>query len=360
MAGIGGIEELRERFNRTIPMALNLSGKGVLYKQLPGKGEISPANFSAVLPNASPEDFYLQYFISGDQSFVAIIRKTDADKWLDALAKQGFRVCMLSLGPFPVRQILPQLNIYGEEFVFNGHRIERDGDLHWKAYRYEESAKAPFPLKIDNEGIDQELVMPYAAAFQVVLANKLDIIQAGVPELQQALEQLLADKRFKARGVLILLACFALLLLNMVIFTSMNHDNLRLSQEVNSSARSTSDVQNIKEHIAEQEALLRNLGWEGGIRKSILIDQMASLLPPEIGLKEIAIDPVDRLGSRGQRSLQFSQRQIEVKGISPQIIPVNEWIARIKTLHWVKGAQLESYTYNNELNTGQFILTISY
>jgi Tfp pilus assembly protein PilN len=53
-------------------------------------------------------------------------------------------------------------------------------------------------------------------------------------------------------------------------------------------------------------------------------------------------------------------QKIEVKGISPQIIPVNEWIARIKTRRWVKGVQLESYTYNNELNTGQFILTITY
>jgi Tfp pilus assembly protein PilN len=360
MPNIGSVEELGKQFNRSIPVALNLSGKGVLYKQLPGKGEISPVNFSTVFPNANPEDFYIQHFISGDQSFIALIRKTDADKWLDALIKRGFRACMLSLGPFPVQHILPQLNMYGEELVFNGYRIDRDEALRWKAYHYDESAKAPFPIKIDNEAIDQELVMPYAAAFQLVLSARLDVIQAGVPELQLSLEQLLADKKFKVHGFLILLVCFLLLLINFITFSSMNNDNGRLSQQVSSSTQNTNDAQTVKEGIAQQEALLQNLGWEGVIRKSILIDQIASLLPPEVSWKEIAVDPVDRLGSRAQRSLQFSRQQIEVRGISAQIIPVNEWIARIKTLHWVKAVQLESYTYNNELNTGQFILTINY
>jgi Tfp pilus assembly protein PilN len=267
---------------------------------------------------------------------------------------------MLSLGPFPVQHILSQLNIYGEEVIFNGNRIERDEELHWKTFRQEEFAKAPFPLKIDNEAIEQELVMPYAAAFQLVLSARLDIIQARVPGVQVRLEKFLSDKKFKAHGFLILLACFLLLLINIIIFSSMNSDNHRLSVQVSSSAQNTSDVQGVKDDIGQKEALLRNLGWEGGVRKSILIDQIASLLPPGISWKEIAVDQIDRLESRAQRSLQFSRQKIEVKGISPQIIPVNEWIARIKTLHWVKGIQLESYTYNNELNTGQFILTVIY
>lgn len=357
---IDSVEGLGKQFSKSIPVALNLSGRGVLYKQIPGAGEINASNFSTILPNASPDDFYIQHFVSGNQSFIAVIRKTDADKWIDAMVKQGFQIYMLSLGPFPAQHVLPQLNIYSEEIIFNGVRIERDEDFHWKTFRYEESAQAPFPLKIDNEAIDQELVMPYAAAFQLVLSARLDVIQAEVPGLQAILEQLLNDKKLKVNGFLILLACFLLLLINTVIFSSMNNDNQRLSQQVTSSVQNTSDVQTIKDDIAQKEALLKNLGWEGGIRKSILIDQIASLLPPGISWKEIAINPIDRLGSRAQRSLQFARQKIEVRGISPQIIPINEWIARIKTRHWVKGIQLESYTYNSELNTGQFILTITY
>jgi len=39
---------------------------------------------------------------------------------------------------------------------------------------------------------------------------------------------------------------------------------------------------------------------------------------------------------------------------------VNEWMARIKTKHWAKDVQLENYSFNNELNTGQFIVNITY
>ena len=69
------------------------------------------------------EDFYLQNFVSGDSSFVSLIRQKDANQWIDKLNALGFTTLMLSLGPFPVQQILQQLNLYGEEVVFDGHQI---------------------------------------------------------------------------------------------------------------------------------------------------------------------------------------------------------------------------------------------
>jgi hypothetical protein len=47
-----------------------------------------------------------------------------------------------------------------------------------------------------------------------------------------------------------------------------------------------------------------------------------------------------------------------VTGKSERIIPVNEWIARVKTQKWVKNVQLDSYTFSNELNTGQFTVLL--
>jgi Tfp pilus assembly protein PilN len=362
LTGMAGVAELGKQFDTSLPVSLNISGKGVLYKQLPAVETIGPDEFAVLLPNAVWADFYVQHVRSGDISFAAIIRRSEADTWIASLTKLGFRVLMLSLGPFPVRHILPQLNVYNEEVVFNGNRISRDAALNWTGFRYEEPemAPAPFPLKLENEPIDQRLVIPYAAVFQLVLAARLNPVQARVPALEAAFKDVLEDKKIRVKAFVVLLACLLVLLCNFLVFSWLEQANEKLAGQVNSSAQSLNERQRMSTRINKKERLLRELGWDGGGRKSVRVDAIASLLPREITWQEVAVNPVDERESRNKRSLQFADRRITVKGICPQIIPVNEWIARIKSRAWVKNVQLESYEYNNELNTGVFTLLITY
>jgi Tfp pilus assembly protein PilN len=215
-------------------------------------------------------------------------------------------------------------------------------------------------LKVESESIDEKLLIAYAAAFSLVLANKVELIQAGVLSLEADLQKVMSEKKLKVQGFLILSAFFILLLVNFFLFSWLNSSNAKLTVQVSRSAQSTDDIQKITKQVQEKEALLRILGWESEINKSALIDQVASLLPHEITWKEAAIDPVDLSGSRSQKAITFFNRKIRITGSAEKIIPVNEWIARIKTKAWVKNVQLDSYTFNNELNTGQFIILIDY
>jgi Tfp pilus assembly protein PilN len=341
-------------------VALNLSGKGVLQKQIEKTEEIGQHNFSRILPNAGLEDFYVQNFISGDFSFVSVIRKTEADKWIGQFTDQGFLPVMLSLGPFPVENILPQLNVYDNEFVFNGCVIERNGQMGWTACRYDASALSPFPLKAESESIDEKLLVPYAAAFQLVLADKLEPVKADVTSLDETFRALVAEKKLKVRAFLILCVFFVLLLVNFILFSWLNSANARLTEQVSRSAQNTDDLHKMADQVQQKEALIKTLGWEGAINKSALVDQLAALLPPEMTWREVAVDPVNSLGTPAQRSIAFFDRRIRVTGDSGKIIPVNEWIARIKTKPWVKNVQLDSYAFNSETDTGQFIVSIDY
>jgi Tfp pilus assembly protein PilN len=284
----------------------------------------------------------------------------EADKWINRLKELGFVPLSLCLGPFVVEHIMPQLNIYGDDIQFSGNIIQRTEQGDWKSYRSEENALTPFALKIESEGLDEKLIIPYAAAFQLILASKLDLIQADVAVLASEVKNKLVDQQLKVSGSLILFTFFVLLLVNFVVFASLNASNMRLAAQVSRFARTNSTAEDIGEQIQKKEALLTSLGWEGGINKSALIDQLAALMPEELSLKEIAIDPIDLNASRTQRSLVFFNRRIIISGTSDKIVPVNEWIARIKTRSWVKNLQMENYTYNNELNTGQFTITLEY
>ena len=354
------VEGLIKHFQAKTAMALNLSGKGILHKQIEKTEVIDQGNFSKILPNAGIDDFYIQNFISGDSSFVSVIRKSEADKWIDQLKEQDLAPLALSLGPFPVEQIIPQLNVYGGEIKFAGNIIRRNEQSHWTSYRYDDTAQTPFALKIESEGINEKLLIPYAAAFQLILAAKLDSIQANVPLLDNQFNSRLSDIKIKVNGSLILFAFFVLLLINFMVFSWLNTANIQLASKVSQFAQNTSNIQDIGEQVKTKEGLLKTLGWDGGINKSALIDQLAAMMPEEISLKEVAINPIDLNSSRTQRSLIYFNRRINITGTADKIIPVNEWMARIKTSPWVKNIQMESYAYNNELNTGQFIITLDY
>ncbi len=360
LTDLNSIDDLKKQFTNKSHIALNLFGKGVLQKQIDSVENIDQNNFSQILPNANFDDFYTQNFISGEKSYISVIRKTEASKWLSILKQQGFTTLIFSLGPFPVYNIVSQLNVYDNELVFDGHIIARNEDAAWLGYSYTPSTLAPFPLKVESENIDEKLVIAYANAFQLVLAARLDLIKTDVLSVDTDFQNAIVALKLKIKGFIILSIFFMLLLINFFLFSWLNSSNAELTDRVSRSAQSTSSMQDITKDVQSKETLLKELGWDGGVKKSVLIDQLAALLPPELSWREIAINPIDQSTGRIQKALLFMDGKIRVVGNSEKIIPVNEWIARIKTYKWVKNIQLDSYTYNTELNTGQFIIIIDY
>jgi len=357
--GITVLAQLKEMPPSKTAIALNLSGKGILQRRIDRAEAIDAGIFSAILPNAKLEEFYVQNFISGEYSFVSVVRKSEADRWISGLRELGVEPLMLSLGVFPVEQILSQLNIYEAEAVIAGQLVERNQKGEWVDVQPSD-AEPQFAFKLGSEKIDQSLLVPYAAAFQLVMVNQLDPIAADVEGLQQVLESRLAEQKLKVQGAIVLAGIFILLLANFILLSWLNSSNAALSEQVGKFAQTSNNEQQMAERIKEKEALLHTLGWDGGVNKSVLIDQVASLLPPEVKLREITVNPVDVAGSRLQKGTVFYDRKLVISGNSEKIVPVNEWIARIQTHPWVKHIRLENFSYNNELNTGQFTVSIDY
>lgn len=354
------VEQLKKYFPAKALISVTLFGKSVFQKQVGKLDEIDSKNFSQILPNGNPDDFYVQNFASGESSFVSIIRKPEADKWIAAIKDAGFVPLILSLGPFPVYNVTEQLNVYDDELVFDNHIVKRNNEKEWTGYNYITGTSATFPLKISSEAIDEKLLLPYAAAFQLALSPDLEPIHANVDALETQLDSFLSNRKFRIKGFLALCIFFILLLINFFVFSWLNSANNALSEQISVSARNVNDIEGINDQIKTKEALLKTLGWDDGLGKAMLFDQLASLLPDEVRLLEMSVNPVDMASTRAQRAISFADRTIKTVGNSENILPVNEWIARIKTLKWVKTIQMDSYAFNSESGTGQFTVTITY
>jgi len=351
--------QLKEQLPAKSIIALNLSGKGVLQKRIDKVENIDQHIFNKILPNAKPEDFYTQNFVSGEYSHVSIIRKSDADKCLNQLIELSFQPLQLSLGVYPVENIIPQLSVYEPEIIINGYQVQRDEKGDWLAVKSTEDISS-YAYKLASEKIDDRLIVPYAAAFGLVMYDQLDPIQADAEDINKTLQSKLANQKLKVQGAVILTIIFTLLLANFIGLSWLNSSNIALTEQVGKYTETNTNEQEVADRIKEKETLLHTLGWDGGINKSVLIDQVSALLPEEIKLREISVNPVDIASSRIQKTTIYYDRKILITGNSEKIIAVNEWIARIKTKSWVKNTQLENFTFNNELNTGQFTISINY
>jgi hypothetical protein len=360
LSGLRSIIELAKKLPAKLPVSLNLTGRGILTKQLEKVSTIDRQNFSLILPNADPEDFYIQHFARGEQSFISLIRRTEADKWLDALRLSGLFPLLASLGPFVVEQIVPQLNNYGEALSFNGHVVERDDQHIWTKYQYQSGAVSAFPFKADNESLQEEMLLPYAAGFQLILADRITPVAAEVPVLTSRLASRLGSNRLRVHFAMLVTVIFVLLLANYLALSYMRDSNTALLARVSTSNTSAADITSLNDQVQNKELLLKDLGWDGNLNRGAYVSQLAQVMPQEITLMEVSIDPVNITASRNNKKMSFMKRQIRIQGSCPNILSVNEWMARMKTYKWVKQVQMENYGFDNELGTGSFVIVIDY
>jgi hypothetical protein len=360
ISGLKQISKLEGQIPKASAICVNLSGKGVITKQVEGAEPLDQARFGQLLPNAKLTDFYVQHFVSGMQSFITIIRKSEADKWIALLQKEGLSPLMLSMGPFPVYHITPQLNVYEQRLVFHGHVIHKNEQQQWTDYRYEPDAAAVYPIKVDLEAMPESIIIPYAAAFQLVLAGQLDPVKADVETLESAFKTEQANRKFKVQGLIVLGIFFILLLANFIVFNWLYTDNQRLADKVSTSSKNVSELQSLNTQVSRMEALTDSLGWDGGINKARLIDQIAALMPAAITWQSVSINPAAPERSRTQKQPVFLKNKLMIEGRATQVVSVNEWLQRIKTKSWVKRAEMKDYNFNNELNTGEFTIILDY
>jgi hypothetical protein len=184
----------------------------VLTKQVDKLEGVNEQNFSSILPNANINDFYVQHFISGEQSFVSIIRKADADKGIAEAENANIIPLSLSLGPFVLDTISPQLNTYSGDIIFNGHTVKRDETGNWLDVSADNLARSEFPFKADAEPLAEEQLLPYAASFQLIIG--VGGVIANIESLAYRHEDTLKRRKLKVTGAITLAIFFILLLVN--------------------------------------------------------------------------------------------------------------------------------------------------
>lgn len=341
------------------PLAITLTGKGVLVKKTARLETITEQNIRQLFPSFKPEEFYVQHFRSAENSFVTFIRKEIADQITGAFKKQDAQVLLLSVGPFVADQVIPQLNHYGGSLNFDGHQLTLTEEKAWLDYTYVAGSVSDFELKIDIEPIPEQLILAYAAAFQLLLHDRLELVAVESAEIKQELQELTAKLKFRKIGTLLLFFFFAALLINFLLFSYYNAANQELAGKVGQRSELFTDRAKLETEVKEKEVQIKQIGWNHGLHYAYLCDQIGQTLPAAVSLTEISTGKTrDELGSVEKTTRETGR--IKITGQSASVYIIHDWIYALKQKPWVKAVQLERYATDDQKGVQVFTLLVSY
>lgn len=342
------------------PLAITLTGKGVLIKKTARLEEASAGTLQHLFPALKLEEFYVQHFPAGAHSFVAIVRREIADAVIAVFKKHGVEVMMLSLGPFAVDQVIPQLNVYGDTLNFDGHELKLNEDKEWIEYNYIASKEEGFLLKIDIETIPQEYLLAYATAFQLILNDKLDLVEVDSEHIKKNLSMFLAGLKFKSNGTAMIILFFVLLMINFLTLSMYNSSNEELMSKAGKQSYIFENRTKLEKDLKDKELLVKNLGWNKGYKYSFLCDQIGAALPKEVTLDELQINALNGSKAGLLKDTPLELGSMKINGYTTNVYAINEWIYELKQKSWVKEVKLEKYAADDQRQTQVFTILLKY
>ncbi len=343
-----------------VPLVVTLGGKGVIHRVFPAGGlQAGGDALRQVLPNARPEDFYMQHAVVAGADVVSIIRRDVLDGLLTRLDGEGLSVVQAGLGPFGILALGGGLvpADAGTLALGRHHLAIRDGRLEGYRLLPADSAPTGRAVELGGEPLNERLVPAFAAALLAI--GDLPVAVVPVP----ALETRLADHRnglaFRWSAMALGVCFVALLLGNALLFMHYNDkvdgfagsDGLSIQREIDA----------LRQQGRERDALLDGLWPEEapGWGMAWMADRLAGSVPAGIRLSELSFFPRDEGRSRRQRRPVHAPATVRIKGTCGDIPELNGWIGRLRGLAFCRSVEIDAYDDDQRDAGGLFTLTLT-
>jgi len=353
------LTELLKSLPPNIPLALNISGKGIIHKLLNKSEHTTPEKIVPFLfPNIDPTGLCFQINNIGDKVGIGFLRKDKIEQILSDLADLRARIISCSLGAFPIQAVLP---LYAGSFEL----------INTSAYslkiKNNQIAEIPTPsigieerfisLNMAGELIDEFHVPAFAGAF-AVLVNAVETLN-NFPEFQERYKEQKQQLKFKFAGFGILGIMFFSLLINMLIFFQLERKVIEQESSLTFYNSQLQELELLKTDYAEKKNQIKDHTVLKQSKASFYTDRLAGTIGKGINLDLIEVFP-DRSTQQETRAnnYKFSNQIILVKGNSVNSKILSAWVSNLENLKWIKQVTVSPYR-EVEKGVGAFELTIA-
>lgn len=353
-------ELLANTKHKSIPVALHLESRQILIKESLAIG-LDEDQLKSVFPSYDISRFYTVQMSGEEKSWIVFVRRDYITEILDRFTAAGYEVIKVFIGPFLLDNILGQLNSYGSEYSFDRHAIHiHPENKKWLQYRSGDEFENRFALKIGDHPIKQQYLLAYATAFSTLMLDYVSDYSIQVAAVEEQRQTWLEKQQFKINLVALTGLLFLLLLINTFLFSHYYQENQALEGKVSTQQSTVKDLDKLEAGIKENENLLAELGWNGGVSKAWLLDQIGYTIRhyAQITLSQIQVNPQ----SKGLGNTVTQQAdQLVVKGNSPTLEMLNLWLRELKNNPWIAKVSIEEYGNKQQDDTlDAFTIKITY
>lgn len=357
-AGLSSPEELHQFIPEGTPISLYLNGRGILHKLIPQKDLSPEAALQKALPNATPQQFYIQQQLTADGCYVSIARRKLVDELLEQLQQQKLSICRLAFGPFELRQLLPVLSeqhqlIAQEQLLcFDDH-----GQLVEMTTANEQRGTL---LQLGEEAWNSADLPAYAGALCSLMEKPSAV---PVAPLEAARQEWFHRQLFYKGGVALLAGFILLLLLNTAIYYWYKGENEKIQFQLLHSSSQLEQLDTLRNQVERQQRLLAASGILQQSRSSFYADRLAASLPKDLKLVQLDIFPPikkqHQLDSEEELAI-FHHNLIRLKGQCKSSLSYNEWVKALQAMEWIGEVQHLNYQdVSPRLGTFEIELTIA-
>lgn len=352
----GNLSKVLEILPRFLPISMVFSGKGVIHKNISvtAEGANAAGLFREAFPSIEPNDFFVQSYLDESQSCLSIVRKEIVEGLLENFKRAGLDVYQFSLGGLAVLNVLPQLNMYGDQVQFDGHQLSLL-NKNFVSYNYRSDIVSVFPIKVGEEPLNEDVLLAYSAAFQLILHEKISPVIAQVELVNLRFDYFLKSSQWKKTATFFLFGLFVLLLLSFMLYSHYNQINEKLLREVGAQTASEEQMELLRQNIARQEKLLKQLNWNGGYNYGFLVYEVGSTIPSSLTLLSVTMNDFRTEQEKNERL-----SNIRIKGSTANLTSVNNWIFLLREKPWVKSAKLLKFQEVQDSERYQFEIIITY
>ncbi|MNK17297.1 hypothetical protein D3C87_354840 [compost metagenome] len=342
------------------PVALHLDSRQILIKET-APMDLDEERLKSIFPSYDADRFYHGQLQGESKQWVAFVRKDYIVEMIDRFAVSGYQVIKVFIGPFVLDAILGQINSYDDAYTFDWHSIRIGAEnKQWQQYRYGQEFESRFALKIGDHPIKAQYVTAYATAFSTLMADYIPEYGLLIPEVEEQRQSWLEKQKFNVNLLILVAVFFLLLLVNTFLFSYYYQENMALGDRVSSQQSTVQDLGKLEEAIKSNEQLLAELGWNGGVSKAWLLDQIGYSIRQftQISLAQIQVNPQSK--GLGNTVIQQAD-QIIIKGNSPTLEMLNLWLRELKNNPWIAKVSIEEYGNKQQDETmDAFTIKINY
>lgn len=351
----GNLVEVINAIPKSMPVAMVLTGKGIIHKSASLEGKEEGQLFSTVFAGVNPLDFYVQQVTGSENVTLSIIRKQVVDDLLEKLNAAGVKIFMLGLGGIGLMNLLPQLNVSEDHYDFDGHRLMLDSEGKLKGYQFGEELKSEIEVKFGERKIAAEQLVAYASAFQLLLHDRLVLINARAAKVDERFASYLENSEFKKKAMIGMAVMFVLLLINFFVFSYFNSENERLAMTSSAQRSDADQLATIQMNIAKHEQLLKELNWNSGYNYGFLVHEIGKGCPRSAKLNTLSFNDDAK-----EKQEDAKKPNIKIIGVTNNLAAVNNWIFELKEKSWIKAVRLLKYKQTETSGEYEFNLLISY